>query len=251
MRQFNIFICDDNAAYLQEATEAVKRSTLILSDDQQNFNILKATTDYFELLNYISTHETKNNIYFLDIELQQEKTGLDLAQDIHHLDPAGQIIFVTSYQKFAFLTYQRRINVLDYILKTLPEGEFQQRITDTLTQAIDNLLQLSQDKQEIFTYKIGSHVYKINLDKIYYISTIQKSHSLVLSTKEGASYFRESIKNITKQYPTLVKVSQSYLINPKNIQDINLSNRTIIFSNGDTIPYAFRYQKVIKKFLNL
>lgn len=251
MRQFNIFICDDNPAYLQEVTEAVKQSTIILSDDQQTFNILKPTTNYSELIDYISTHKNKNNIYFLDIELQQEKNGLDLAQQIHHLDPKGQIIFVTSYQKFAFLTYQRRINVLDYILKTLPKVEFQQRITDTLTQAIDNLLQFSQDKKKIFTYKIGSHIYKINLDSIYYVSTIQKSHSLVLSTKEGASYFRESIKNITKQYPTLVKVSQSCLINPKNIQDINLNNRTIILSNGDTIPYAFRYQKDVKKLLNL
>ncbi|QNQ84382.1 response regulator transcription factor [Lactobacillus sp. PV037] len=247
MIQFNVFICDDNPAYLQEVTVAVKQSTIILSDEQRTFDILKTTTNYSELLNYISTHKTQNNIYFLDIELQQEKNGLDLAEQIHHLDPKGQIIFVTSYQKFAFLTYQRRIDVLDYILKTLPKVEFQQRITDTLTQAIDNLLKFSQDKKEIFTYKIGSHIYQISLDSIYYISTIKNSHSLALITKEGSSYFRESIKNITKQYPTLIKVSQSYLINYKNISDINLKDRIIIFTNNDSIPYSLRYQKVIKK----
>ncbi|MBD5429112.1 response regulator transcription factor [Lactobacillus sp.] len=249
MQQFNIFVCDDNPAYLNEVTDAVKQSTIILSDDQQNFNIFNTKTNYSELLNYISTHKIQNNIYFLDIELQQEKNGLDLAEQIHSIDQNGQIIFVTSHQHFAFLTYQRRINALDYILKNLPATKFQERITETLTQAKDNLLQFSQVEKETFTYNIGSHVYKIPLDNIYYISTIQNSHNLALITKNGSSYFRESIKNIARIYPSLTKVSQSYLINSKNISDINLKHRTITFPNKNIVPYSFRYQKIVKNLI--
>lgn len=250
MTNFNIFLWDDNPAYLKEIASMIEKAKTILSDDHKTFTLLYTASSPSDLLDYISISQTKNNIYFLDIELQEEKSGIDLAEQIHEIDSNGQIVFVTSYQQFALLTYQRRINVLDYILKSLSPTELQKRITDTLSQAAENLLLFSETKKELFTYKIGTHIYNININDIYYLSTLPHSHDLALVTYDGSSYFRETIKNVAVNYPSLIKVSQACLINPRNIHDINLKNRTILFPNNDSVPYSFRYQKIIKNLEN-
>ncbi|BCD39284.1 LytTR family transcriptional regulator DNA-binding domain-containing protein [Lactobacillus helveticus] len=49
---------------------------------------------------------------------------------------------------------------------------------------------------------------------------------------DGTAEFAGDIKNVDQQNDFLKKVSQSYLVNSKNIAEINLKKKEIIFPNG-------------------
>ena len=104
-----------------------------------------------------------NAIYFLDIELSQNseaKNGVDLAEFIKKQDPNAQIIFVTAYDKYAPLTYRRRIGAIDYINKALDQNDMMKRLEETITGAIQSINNLTKSGRKELVYKVGGRINK-------------------------------------------------------------------------------------------
>lgn len=64
--------------------------------------------------------------------------------------------------------------------------------------------------------------------------------------KNEISEFTGDIKNIQDKIPSFIKVSQSYLVNMKNITSINLKKRLILFPTGEEIQFAFSAKEKLK-----
>ena len=78
------------------------------------------TVIFFSLLEKIKeTGEV--GIYFLDIDLKTDMTGLTLAQEIRKYDPRGFIIFITTHSEMSYMTFIYKLEALDFILKDDPE----------------------------------------------------------------------------------------------------------------------------------
>ncbi len=60
----------------------------------------------------------KPDLAFLDIELGEDN-GLQLAEQLHALDPSLTIVFATAYDEYALQAFE--LNALDYILKPFDE----------------------------------------------------------------------------------------------------------------------------------
>lgn len=190
-------------------------------------------------------------IYFLDIELSQEKNamnGIDLAEQVKQLDPRAQIIFVTAYNEYMEMTFERRIGAVDYINKSNPN--LQNRLNETLQDTVRRISKENYSKKMTFSYRLGRIIKNINIDDIYYISTTKAPHKLKLVKNDGTAEFAGDIKSVDKQNEFLTKVSQSYLVNPKNIVQINLKKKEITLSNGDAIKFSRRFTHVMKDMIN-
>ena len=77
------------------------------------------------------------DIYFLDVEMPAID-GLELAQRIRRLEPEANIVFVTSYEKYAVPSYKLRANY--YILK----DEYRQEVP----QILERIWQQWQEEKE-------------------------------------------------------------------------------------------------------
>lgn len=69
-------------------------------------------------------------------------------------------------------------------------------------------------------------------------------------TENGEVEYKANITQIDKENPFLAKVSQSSLVNPKNISAIDTKERIIIFDNGQMVTYSRSYKAVVKKLVD-
>ncbi len=258
MSKFPIIVCDDDKDLANQMAKNINASIQDLIDDNEGYaelneSVTFVANDFAQAVGYIVTNDIKNGIYFLDIELSREskaKNGVDLAEFIKKNDENAQIIFVTAYDKYAPLTYRRRIGAIDYISKSMSSDKIIQRIEETLRNAFDNLSNRIKFSQRDFTYKIGRRVCKVAEGDILFIEHSTTQHKVHMVTENGEVEYKANITQIDKENPFLAKVSQSSLVNPKNISAIDTKERIIIFDNGQMVTYSRSYKAVVKKLVD-
>lgn len=256
--KYPVIICDDNKVLAKElshnihiAIQNMLDNDLIYQKTELNIDLVASTFE--QVVSYVVANDIQNAIYFLDIELSQNseaKNGVDLAEFIKKQDPNAQIIFVTAYDKYAPLTYRRRIGAIDYINKSLERSEMLRRIEETVIHAINSINRLIQVNREELIYKIGRRVRKVEKSLIYYVENSVMQHKVNLVTSTGETEFRSNISKIDAENDFLFKISQSCVVNPNNINSIDFSKKTIIFPNGDEVIFARSFKKKIREILN-
>lgn len=227
--KYSVIVCDDDEVLAKNLAKNIKYAVSNFTDDNpvyENIEInLELVANTFEqVVSYVVANDIQNAIYFLDIELSQNskaKNGVDLAEFIKKQDPNAQIIFVTAYDKYAPLTYRRRIGAIDYINKALDSREMMQRLEETLTGAVQSINNLMKSGRKELIYKIGRRVNKVEDTTIYYLENSTSQHKVNLITETGVAEFRSNISKINEENDFLVKVSQSCVVNPNNINSID------------------------------
>lgn len=247
MSKFPIIVCDDDKDLANQIAKNINASIQDLIDDNEGYaelneSVTFVANDFAQAVGYIVTNDIKNGIYFLDIELSRESKAKN--------DENAQIIFVTAYDKYAPLTYRRRIGAIDYISKSMSSDKIIQRIEETLRNAFDNLSNRIKFSQRDFTYKIGRRVCKVAEGDILFIEHSTTQHKVHMVTENGEVEYKANITQIDKENPFLAKVSQSSLVNPKNISAIDTKERIIIFDNGQMVTYSRSYKAVVKKLVD-
>lgn len=257
VEKYPIIVCDDDQVIANELAQNINSAIQNITDDNESYRDLKekvtfVANNFAQVVGYVVANDINNGIYFLDIELSQQskaKNGVDLAEFIKKQDPNAQIIFVTAYDKYAPLTYRRRIGAIDYINKSLSQEKIIQRLDETLRNAFDELYKASKLGNKIFTYKVGRRIQKVDVSEIIYIENSDIQHKVHMVTEHGEAEFKGNISAMEKETPFLVKVSQSYLINPHNIKEIDQQNKEIIFDNDDIVTYSRSYKNKVNELI--
>ena len=112
----NIFVCEDDAVQRKSIVQIIKNTVLIEELDMQ---LILDTPNPYELLETVKTSQN-TGIYFLDIDLKCDMNGMKLAQQIRLYDPRCFIIFVTSHSELSYMTFQYRVEAMDFVLKDNP-----------------------------------------------------------------------------------------------------------------------------------
>lgn len=134
-----ILVCDDNVTQANKLTMAASHGAIITKEDNNGFELALTAYGYKQALDWVITNQPKAGIYFLDIELEggtKKHTGLDLALKIKEVDQEAMIVFVTTHEEMAILTFERQIGPLDYITKSTNDEQFQQRVTNCMYTAL-------------------------------------------------------------------------------------------------------------------
>lgn len=253
--KYSVFICDDEQEQVNILKECIRKSSIILSDeDKLEFDIVKTVNNYDDAINFIEKVSFKSGIYFLDIEIGKklyEKNGLDLAEIIKKRDKNAQLIFITSHQDMAFLTFKRKLGAVDFIIKNGNVGDLQKDVNYALQSATKAISNADFIKKNTFSYKFGQEVRNINLGDVIYITTTSVGHKLKLMKTTGWGYFIGNLKEIPEKYGSLVQISQSCVINPENVDRVNFREKKIGFVNGESQYYSVRNtHKMHKLFKN-
>lgn len=252
--KYPVIICDDDKTLANNVKYAAEN---LVEDNTAYENVeisVEQVANTFEqVVSYVVAKDIQNAIYFLDIELSQNseaKNGVDLAEFIKKQDPNAQIIFVTAYDKYAPLTYRRRIGAIDYINKSLDRQNMLKRIEETITHAVTSINHLLKVNRKELIYQIGKRVKKVENSMIYYLENSPMQHKVNLVTSSGSAEFRSNISKISDENDFLVKISQSCVVNPNNIDSIDFSKKTITFPNGDEVIFARSCRKNVKDLLS-
>lgn len=243
-----VIICEDNEKQRSEIEKIISQGIINLKLD---IRIILSTDSYEEVITHVEKSNSKNFVYFLDVDINDKINGIELAKIIRKCDPTGYIIFVTSHSEMTLLTFQYKVQAMDFIEKS-NEKQMQKRIIECLKEAIEDNKNIDKLVTNIIQINFGSRIVNYNLKDILFFETTDKNHKLRIHTIEEQLEFYGTLKGIEKLVtPDFYKTHRSYLVNIRNIKTIDKDKRIIYMVNGEICYIAFCFLKgLLKKCLN-
>ncbi|KOY83241.1 response regulator transcription factor [Lysinibacillus macroides] len=240
-----IVICEDDVRQRKFLQSTIIHSSLFQYEDVE---IALVASNPSEVFTYLQ--DNRADCFLLDIELQHEINGLELANVIREKDPLATIIFITTYADKLRLTFTYKIAALDFIVKNEPN--LAENLIKTLQIAYQKHQSIhTQNIGKHFQMKIGEYVKLIPFEDIYCFATSANSHKIKMQEKSGVYEFFNNLTDIEQQLDErFFRCHRGYIVNLQQIQKIDITMRTITLKNSSICYYSLRYKKALMKALS-
>ena len=235
----NIFVCEDNEVQRRTIVQIIQNTVLIEELDMQ---LVLDAGDPYILLERVKTSQN-TGIYFLDIDLGSNMNGLKLAQQIRLYDPRGFIIFVTAHCELSYMTFQYRVEAMDFVLKDNP-AEAKVKLRECLLNAMERHTLQTNKTHKVYTLEVGGRKINVNYEDILFFETSSNIHKVILHAKDRQIEFPSTLKELTGVLDSnFVRCHRAFLVNKNNIKEVDTKNRIIHFANGETCLMSTRMMK--------
>ncbi len=244
---FEIIICEDNPAHLEAMVTYVK-NYLVMEEDLP-IRLALATPEAAEVVAYArQTSARQDSLYFIDVRLGEQMSGLDLARKLRRYQPQAKLVFVTAYEEYLPFTMTYHLEALDYILKD-DSHKMRDKIIACIQTAYERSLVQAQSFPP-FVIRKGAQTQVIRSAAINFFETLP-AHRIRLVGPDALVEFYDSFKNIEADYPQFVRCHRSYLANVENIQELDSKERQLTFIDGSAIPFSReRYDQLVEAMAN-
>ena len=235
----NIFVCEDHAAQRQAIVQIIQNTILIEELDMQ---LVLDAGDPYILLEKVKTSQ-HTGIYFLDIDLNSNMNGMKLAQQIRLFDPRGFIVFITAHSELSYMTFQYRVEAMDFVLKDNP-AEAKVKIRECLLNAMERYTLQTNKTHKIYMIEAGGKKISVDYNDIFFFETSSNIHKVILHAKDRQIEFSSTMKELTSTLDgNFVRCHRSFLVNKNNIKEVDAKSRIIYFTNGETCLMSTRMMK--------
>lgn len=243
---YPIYILEDNEEQREAYVNAVKNSIMI---NDLPMELICATDDPDILIG--SIEQDHQGLFFLDMEINGVKEGgLQTAVNIRNKIPGAQIVFITTHEELSLLTLQRKVAPLDYISKSHGIDYIKQSIMADMLKVEQLLKSEKYKKENLFTYRIGSHFFSVPLSELVYLTTTtvpNNSGRVTVRTLRKSADFIGNLNDISKKYPMLFRCDKSYLVNLDLIESFDNRKRELHFRDGSIASVSFRKARELAK----
>lgn len=235
----DIFVCEDNDAQRRMVVQMIQNTVLI---EELHMQLVLDTADPYELMETVRDSQN-TGVYFLDIDLNTDINGMKLAQQIRLFDPRGFIIFITAHSELSYMTFQYRVEAMDFVLKDNP-AEVKVKVRECLLNAMDRHTLQTNKTHQTYTIEAGGRKISIDYDEILFFETSSNIHKVILHAKDRQIEFSGTLKVLANTLGgAFVRCHRSFLVNKNNIKEVDAKNRIIYFANGETCLLSTRMMK--------
>lgn len=226
----NFVLCDDNLNIVNKMKEMLE-IIFIKHDIEANVNFI--SDNAHDTLNFINEHHV--DVAILDVNLNSNISGIDLAKEIRKKNKNIYLIFSTGHMEYSLLAFT--VKTFDY----LPKPITIERLEITINRLIDDI----QSSNKKF----------INIDKRTVISPedinyIKKDGmKLVFCTNSKKYEVYNSFNKIEDILPdNFVRCHKSYIANTHNIK--NIDRNIINFDNDLSCEIGPKYKNNFMEVFN-
>lgn len=238
----NIYICEDNNVQRALIKKAIDNTLII---EELDMKLALETPDPNKVLEAVENTDM-TGLYFLDIDLNANMNGIKLAQHIRDNDPRGFIVFVTSHSEMSMLTFNYKVEAMDFILKDDPD-KIATRIRECMLKANERYSSLKNNIQKNFVIKVNDKKFVVDYKDILYFETSLNIHKVILYTKNRKLEFIAKMKDIEAQVDErFYRCHRSFLVNVDNIKEIDSNNKELTMNNGAKCLISVRMMKGLK-----
>ena len=235
----NIFVCEDNAIQRRTIVQTIQNIILMEELDMQ---LILDTEDPYVLLEKVKASQG-TGIYFLDIDLNSNMNGMKLAQQIRLFDPRGFIVFITAHSELSYMTFQYRVEAMDFVLKDNP-AEAKVKIRECLLHAMERYTLQTNKTHKVYSIEVGGRKISVDYDDIIFFETSRNIHKIILHAKDRQIEFTSTMKELTSALDdNFVRCHRSFLVNKNCIKEVDAKNRIVHFTNGETCLMSTRMMK--------
>lgn len=208
--------------------------------------VIKIQGDPYVLLEKLESSRN-TGIYFLYIDLNSSMNGMKLAQQIRLFDPRGFIIFITAHSELSYMTFQYRVEAMDFVLKDNP-AEAELKIKECLLNAMERYTLQTNKTHKVYTIEVGGRKISVDYDEIFFFETSSSIHKVILHAQDRQIEFTGTMKELTMTLgDNFVRCHRSFLVNKNKIKEIDAKNRIVYFTNGETCLMSTRMMKELWK----
>jgi len=233
-----ILICEDDPTQRARVEQIVNRQ--LLSDDF-DMDIALSVDNPAALLEYLEAHQDQSGLYFLDVDLQGDINGIELATKIKKTDVSATIVFITTYSEMAHLVFRLKIEAMDYILKGNPPDVIEQRIVECMHMAYQRFLDGKHAKSKYFTAKIGAQKLNIPCNEIlFFEASTERRNKILLYKLNSVLEFYGTITDAATLGPPFCKCHQSFVVNLDHVKRVDTHSNRAEMIDGTSIPIARR-----------
>ncbi|WP_349948232.1 LytTR family DNA-binding domain-containing protein [Lacrimispora sp. BS-2] len=242
----HIYLCEDNKKQLNRWENIIEKYLIMNPTESKLFCSASKPEDLLSIRKRSST----TGLYFLDIDLQANKNGIELAQEIRKYDPRGYIVFVTTHSEMAVLTFRYKVEAMDFIAKddtdTLPE-----QICACIQNAERNYKAQLDSSNRLLSIKVDKDSLVLDQNDIVAITTGDDSHKLTLHTKTGIRQISGSLKEFHATLNSgFCQCNRSTIVNLKHVLKYSRENSMLFMDNRETYSVSIRMMGKVQKALN-
>lgn len=226
-------ICDDSQNSIIRLSKMLES---IIIENNLNGQLVFTSQNPNELLHY--TKINKVNVAILDIDLNNEMSGLKLAENIRKYDKEIYIIFITGHLEFGLVAYKYK--TFDYIAKPVTTERFKEtiiRLFDDVTNSNNKYIRLNHNKTIIPESSV---------------KFIQKNGmKLIFSTDTRKYEVYDSFNKIEPILPKqFIRCHKSYIVNIDKISNIDTVSNVISFTNNEKCYIGPKYKNNLMEVFN-
>lgn len=228
----NFVLCDDNLQILNRLSKMLEA---IFIKDNIDATVIFSSTEPNEIINYVCTNDV--NVLFLDINLNNNISGCDIADSIRKKNKDIYFVFTTGHLEYALLAYKYK--TFDYLSKPISMP----RLEETVLRLREDIIN-SKSKYLKFNNK--------TIIKQNDINYIKKDGMKVIFCTDNRVYeIYSSFKQIGICLPdNFVRCHKSYIVNVDNIENFIFSKNIIYFKNNLSCmvgnKYKTKFMEVLK-----
>lgn len=210
-----------------------------------NNNVITVESEPDKFLEAVENKGT-GQLYLLDIEISghSDKSGLEVAKKIRSFDPFGNIIFITTHENYAGITYKYKVSALGFIKKEESDAYIIEELKSYLTFIVKDSARVKDE--ELLT--VGNNHNRVQFypsEVLFFEATINREIEVV--TKNSRAIVKDKLKDIECLSNDFMYSNRSVVVNFKNIFQIDKDNRLIHFENGEYCTISSRKITEFKK----
>ena len=221
----NFVLCDDSIPSLKRLTKMLE-SIFINNNIEANIGFCASTPH--EVLEYTSSN--KVDVLFLDINLNSNLTGCDVADLVRKKNKNIYIIFLTGHLEYALLAYKYK--TFDY----LPKPIIDERLEETILRLVEDM---SEEKPQFI--KLNNNKTIINANDINYIKKDGMKLVFCTSNKNYETYSSFS-KFETCLPENFVRCHKSYIVNINNVKQYKITENLLELNNNCSCNIGAKYK---------
>ena len=242
MNKIKVLVVEDEAITAMQVYDIL---------DELGYNVIEPVTNYEDAVEILL--KEKPDIALLDIKLEGERSGIDIADYIKKNFDIPYI-FLTSKADPRTLDQVKQLNPPAYLMKPFNHDDLYTSIelvlynyhtTNNFSKKVDVKSNLNKDA---FFVKDNNSFHKILFSEILYA----KSEHVYIEvyTKSGKQYLiRNSMNNFTENLPSnFLRVHRSYTINLDHIKRISPVH---VFIENYKIPIGKNYRDQLMKVIGI
>lgn len=186
-------------------------------------------TKYTKALQNLISDNTIHKIFIMDIELENNTSGIQIAKKIREDDWDSEIIFVTSHDKMFETVYRSIYQVFDFIEKY-------HDMSKRLEEDISIILKKNFDNK-MLTYSNRLFDLKVYYRSILYIYREKDERKLVIVTDTNIFKIGLTIPEMLELLDDRFKqCHRSCIVNTDRVQKFNWNDSSFLLDNKQEIP---------------
>ncbi|MCL2188307.1 MAG: LytTR family DNA-binding domain-containing protein [Defluviitaleaceae bacterium] len=235
----DIYICEDNAKQRVFVHSFINDYCVLRSLDAA---IAISCAEPREILTHFEQAQNPA-LFFLDIDLNTEINGIELAGRIRKQNKKAAIVFLTSHSELALLTLQYKVEALDFIIKDSPEN-IKRKIAECISLTYKRHRDIGAEKTIKLT--VGDKIISLDMNEIIFIETTPLRHKLRLHTHSRVLEFNGELKAMEALLDQrFIRLHKSFIINRDRVLSVNKKESTVTMVNHSRCPISRNGKKLL------